>query len=62
MKKVKDFLWKPGMSISECVDLFGNVGYQATELNEAVKVILKMRRSGAKIFLTFTLNNFRVYN
>jgi len=56
MKKVKDFLWKPGMSISECVDLFGNVGYQATELNEAVKVILKMRRSGAKIFLTFTSN------
>ena len=56
MKKVKDFLWKPGMSINECVDLFGNLGYQATELNEAAKVILKMKRSGSKIFLTFTSN------
>jgi deoxyhypusine synthase len=56
MKKVKDFLWKQGMSVDECVDLFGNLGYQATELSEAVKVVLKMKRSGSKVFLTFTSN------
>ena len=56
MKKVKDFLWKPGMTVEECVDSFGSLGYQSIELNEAVKVVLKMKRSGAKIFLTFTSN------
>ena len=44
------------MTVEQMVDLFGNLGYQATELNEAVNVILKMKRSGAKIFLTFTSN------
>ena len=56
MKKVKDFFWKPGMSVEECVDSFDSLGYQAVELNEASNVILKMKRSGAKIFLTFTSN------
>jgi len=56
MKKVKDFLWKPGMTVEECVDSFGSLGYQAIELSEATKVVLKMKRSGAKVFLTFTSN------
>jgi len=56
MKKVKDFLWKPNMTVEELVDSFGNLGYQSIELNEATKVVLKMKRSGAKIFLTFTSN------
>jgi len=56
MKKVKDFLWKPDMTVEELVDSFGNLGYQAIELSEATKVVLKMKRSGAKIFLTFTSN------
>ena len=56
MKKVKDFLWKPNMTVEELVNSFGNLGYQAIELNEASKVVLKMKRSGAKIFLTFTSN------
>ena len=56
MKIVKDFLWKPNMTLAECVDYFGSLGYQATELNEAQNVVLKMKRSGAKIFLTFTSN------
>ncbi len=56
MKKVKDFLWKPNMTIKECINSFGSIGYQATELYEASKVILKMKRAGAKIFLTFTSN------
>jgi len=44
------------MLVEECLDAFGNLGYQATELNEAVNVVLKMKRSGSKIFLTFTSN------
>ncbi len=56
MKKVKDLLWKPGMSVEALVDSFGSVGYQATELSEAVNVIMKMKRSGSKVFLTFTSN------
>jgi len=56
MKKVKDFLWKPEISVEETLDAFGNLGYQATELNQASKVVLKMKRAGARIFLTFTSN------
>jgi len=56
MKVVKDFIWKPEMSVEEIVDSFGSLGYQAIELNEAVKVVLKMKRTGAKVFLTFTSN------
>ncbi len=56
MKKVKDILWEPGMSVEALVNSLDSVGYQATELNESVEVILKMKRSGAKVFLTFTSN------
>ena len=56
MKKVKDFKWKPGMTVEEMVDSFGSLGYQAVELSEAAKVVMKMKRSGAKMFLTFTSN------
>ena len=56
MKKVKDFLWKPGMTVEECVDSFGSLGYQSAELNEAVNVVLKMKRAKSKVFLTFTSN------
>ena len=56
MKKVKDFLWTPGMTVEECVDRFDSLGYQAIELYEASEVVLKMKESGAKIFLTFTSN------
>ena len=56
MKKVKDFKWKPNMTVEEMVDSFGSLGYQAVELSEAAKVVLKMKRGGAKIFLTFTSN------
>lgn len=44
------------MTVEEMVDSFGNLGYQATELHEATKVVLKMKRSSVKIFLTFTSN------
>jgi deoxyhypusine synthase len=56
MKKVKDFTWKPNMTVSEMTSSFGNLGYQAAELSEAINVVLKMKRSDSKIFLTFTSN------
>jgi len=56
MKKVKDFLWKEGMNVNELVESFGNLGFQASELYEASQVIEKMKKSGARIFLTFTSN------
>jgi len=56
MKKVKDFTWTPNMTVEKMVDSFGNLGYQAVELSEAAKVVLKMKRAGAKVFLTFTSN------
>jgi len=56
MKKVKDLLWKKGMNVSELVDSLGAVGFQAIELNRAVEVIIKMKKEGAKIYLTFTSN------
>ncbi len=56
MKKVKDFLWNENMTISEMMEKFGNLGFQAIELNQAKEVVLKMKKAGAKIFLTFTSN------
>ena len=56
MKKVKDFLWKQDMSVSDLVGQMEGLGYQAVELAEARNVVLKMKKSGAKIFLTFTSN------
>ncbi|MDP3987330.1 MAG: deoxyhypusine synthase family protein [Nanoarchaeota archaeon] len=56
MAKVNDFTWKKGMLVSDLVGDMGSIGYQATELSEAAKVVLKMKKSGAKVFLTFTSN------
>ena len=56
MKTVKDFLWKPGMTVKELVDDFGSLGYQSIELNKASDLVMKMKQEGAKIYLTFTSN------
>ncbi len=56
MKKVKDFFWHENMAVEELVDSFDSLGFQAIELSEAAKVILKMKKANAKIFLTFTSN------
>ncbi|MFH0831994.1 MAG: deoxyhypusine synthase family protein [archaeon] len=56
MKTVKDFLWKPGMSVDGLVEGFGSLGFQAIELHEASEIVMKMKKSKAKIFLTFTSN------
>ena len=44
------------MSVEDLLDSYGSLGFQAVELNQAVDVILKMKRSKSKIFLTFTSN------
>ncbi|MBT6690642.1 deoxyhypusine synthase family protein [archaeon] len=56
MKKIKDFQYKPDMTVTELVDSFGSLGYQSIELHEATKIFLKMKRENCKIFLTFTSN------
>src|SRR3989344_316238 len=56
MQSVKDFKWKPGMTVHNLVDAMGGIGFQSIELRKAVDVILKMKKDGGKIFLTFTSN------
>jgi deoxyhypusine synthase len=56
MKKVKDFLWTENITVEKLVDNYENIGFQATELAEASKIILNMKKNNAKIFLTFTSN------
>ena len=56
MQTVKDFIWNENMTVKSLVDSMGNVGFQSIELSKAVDVIIKMKKDGAKIFLTFTSN------
>ena len=56
MKITKDFLWKNGMSVNDFLDKLGSVGFQSVELKNASDLIVKMKSSGAKIYLTFTSN------
>jgi len=53
---VKDFKWKRGISASQLLEGLGSVGYQASELKKAGDIILKMKRDGAKVFMSFTSN------
>jgi len=54
--KVKDIIWKEGMSVKDLTDNLGNVGFQSVQLNNAKNAIVKMKKEGAKIFFTFTAN------
>jgi deoxyhypusine synthase len=56
MKLVKDFRWKPGLKVEELVSDLSNVGFQSIELGKARETIVKMKKDGAKIYLTFTSN------
>lgn len=56
MEFVKDFQWKKGMTVSNLVTGYRNIGYQSVELYKASQVIVKMKKENAKIFLTFTSN------
>ncbi|PIN74910.1 deoxyhypusine synthase [Candidatus Woesearchaeota archaeon CG10_big_fil_rev_8_21_14_0_10_37_12] len=53
---VSDFIWTPGISVADFVSALGKVGFQSIELKKAAELIVKMKKDGAKIFLTFTSN------
>ncbi|MCA9459368.1 MAG: deoxyhypusine synthase family protein [Nanoarchaeota archaeon] len=53
---IEDFKWKKSMTTKEFVEKLGSVGYQSIELKKAAEAMAKMKREGAKIFLTFTSN------
>ena len=53
---VNDLKWKKGMKVVDLVSQMKHTGFQSVELAKAVDVCLKMKKEGAKIFLTFTSN------
>lgn len=53
---VEDFSWKKGMTVNNLMDDLANIGFQSVELSNASEAIIKMKKSGAKIYLTFTSN------
>ena len=53
---VNDLKWKKGINVKELVDGLGTVGFQSIELANATRTIVKMKKSGAKIYFTFTSN------
>jgi len=56
MEYVKDFQWYPDMRVSDYVDKIGSVGFQSVAVKQAVDTILKMKKVGSTLFLTFTSN------
>ncbi len=56
MEYVRDLAWRPGMTVRELVEGFATTGFQSTELYKAAQIVVKMRREGAKVILTFTSN------
>lgn len=53
---IKDFKWENGLKAVDLVDSLGNIGYQSIELKKAADCIIKMKKDGAKIFLSYTSN------
>lgn len=43
-------------NVQKLINMYENIGFQATELARAVKIIQKMREDNTTIFLTFTSN------
>ncbi|MEM5792755.1 MAG: deoxyhypusine synthase family protein [Candidatus Aenigmatarchaeota archaeon] len=56
MLKVKDLKWEKGRKVSDLVVDLGSCGFQGIELKRASDCFVKMKREGAKIYLTFTSN------
>ena len=56
MEYTKDFLWKKGLTVSELVEGFGHIGFQSYELKRASDLLVKMKKEGAKIYLSYTSN------
>ena len=56
MDLVKDLKWRKGMDVATLVNSLGNVGFQSINLAKAKETIIKMKKDGCKIYLTFTSN------
>jgi deoxyhypusine synthase len=56
MEYVKDLQWKKDMSVLELVESFKHIGFQSIQTQKASETIIKMKRTGAKIYFTFTSN------
>jgi deoxyhypusine synthase len=56
MEYVEDLKWEKGIALNKFVESIGKVGFQSIELGRAADVMIKMKRDGAKIYLTFTSN------
>ena len=56
MKEIKGIKLNKNMKINELVNGMGNIGFQATQLSKAVKIIERMKKDKATIFLSFTSN------
>ncbi|MGC9020186.1 MAG: deoxyhypusine synthase family protein [Candidatus Methanodesulfokora sp.] len=56
MEFVRDLLWRPGLTVKELVEQFSTTGFQSIELYKAAEIIVKMKREGAKVILSFTSN------
>ncbi|MBD3319362.1 deoxyhypusine synthase [Candidatus Woesearchaeota archaeon] len=56
MHRTKDIRWTHGISLRDFVTQLGSVGFQSVEVYRAAQAIVKMKKAGAKIFLTFTSN------
>ncbi len=56
MQTVKDLKWHKGMKVTELVNDMSGIGFQSIELSKGVDTVVKMKKNGAKIFLTFTSN------
>ncbi len=53
---VEDLIWKQGISVGELLNSYKSLGFQAIELARASDAIVKMKKSGARIYFTFTSN------
>ncbi|MFP4118668.1 MAG: deoxyhypusine synthase family protein [Candidatus Woesearchaeota archaeon] len=56
MAYVKDFNWTQGMTVKDLVDNYNTIGFQSVELKKASDVFVKMKKTNAKTYLTFTSN------
>lgn len=44
------------ISIEELIESYGSIGFQASNLGKAIKIIKKMRKENARIFLAYSSN------
>ncbi|MDD3976044.1 MAG: deoxyhypusine synthase family protein [Candidatus ainarchaeum sp.] len=56
MQYTEDFIWKENLNVKDLVNAYGSIGFQSYELKKASDLIIKMKKNGAKIYLSFTSN------